>query len=178
MYMKLETVKEIVSSDLAKYDLKVTFPIRENGRLRSVIGRVMYQMQGKTITVTAMEFSRKYLENATDEQITGTIHHEAAHAIATICTGVNHSHDQYWKSIYYELDPEGHEDSEYTNDSEKDKSRRGMYKYVVRCSCCHRPIHYYYRRGPLIRAVENYPHWYKSKCCNADYEVVPYVDEH
>lgn len=62
-----------------------------NPRLSTTLGRVKYR--ANPIYPYAIEFSKNFIENNTDEDIHEVIMHECAHAIVTVRTKEKHGHD-------------------------------------------------------------------------------------
>ena len=72
-----------------------------NPRLSTTLGRVKYR--ANPIYPYAIEFSKNFIENNTDEDIHEVIMHECAHAIVTVRTKEKHGHDKYFKAVCAEL---------------------------------------------------------------------------
>ena len=142
-------------------DVNITCPIEINSRLKSTLGRVCYKWINpyeETIIPSKIEFSKQYIETATDEDIKNVVSHEAAHAIIAYKTHKRHGHDAMWKELHKKLGGDGERCS---------TAPRIHAKYSVVCSKCGAVVDEYYRAGKVVK----HPDWYSSSCCDAPLRV-------
>lgn len=138
---------------LAKVEIDEDFPINLNGRLTRTLGYVRQEYSAKTkrYTSTKVEFSRKFIENGTDESIAGVIKHEAAHYIVTARTGVIHNHDEVFQTVCAEIGTPfdaAKSDVKFTCPEEQ------LYKYSVFCPHCNEVIANYSRMCKTLRQIK------------------------
>ena len=126
--------------------------IELNSRLTSTLGRVKHRKSYNGAYPISIEFSKKFIDTSTDNDIHQVILHECAHAIATFRTGENHGHDNFFKEICAELG----------TDNDKCKYKREtptaapVYRYKVYCSECGELIASYKRKGKIIKNIQFY----------------------
>lgn len=135
-----------------------SIPVSLNGRLSKTLGRVHHSQNNITgvLTPTKMEFSKKFLEIASDEEVKKVIAHEWAHYYLTKTTKENHGHDAMFNALSSEMGGN-------TGTSIKIENFRETYKYTVYCSDCGKVVGGYARAG---KTVKN-PHLFKTNCCGA-----------
>ena len=119
----------------AKVPVRSLEDIKINGRLTSTHGRVTSQWMPEVggYLPIKVEFSKRMLDNATDESIKQVILHEAAHYIATYRTHADHGHDSYFKAVCEEI---GCTASKASGNLEYKTAPTGLYKYLVVCPNC------------------------------------------
>ena len=130
----IEKITKVAEEKAAIVGLKLSIPVALNPRLTTTLGRVRgyYEPLTGVATPIKMEFSKKFIATASDDEIEQAIAHETAHYIATVTTGEFHGHDELFKSICKKIG--------CTCDSAKKEigketiSKR--YKYTVFCPDC------------------------------------------
>lgn len=155
--MTIEEIRKMCFDIAAAEGVVISAPIVLNGRLTRTLGRVCYAFDSpydKTMHVKSIEFSKKYVENATDDEIRLTIIHEMTHAILCIRTGTKQGHNKLFKELCKQLGGDG-ETYAHTNAIQP--------KYVVTCECCGNTVKSAYRAGNVIKHLD----WYKSGCCRS-----------
>lgn len=137
-------------------------PVKFNNRMRSTLGRVVYDVRYGEVVPNKIEFSTFMVNEYADDIILNTIRHEMAHYLVTKDTHENHGHDQLWKlyAIRLGCDPEARTKAR-AKDALKDV------KYVTYCSKCGQVLGRYFRKGNVIK----YPSRYRSKCCHGNIRV-------
>ena len=131
MYDLNRIIKEF-NEACSKAGVLNTYPIRINGRLTRTLGRVRYtKLSDNTIEPLDIEFSKQFLETASDASIKDVILHEAAHLIVAKRTKVHHGHDAYFKKVCAEL---GTKRDGYAGEVELVKTVK--YKYTIICPNC------------------------------------------
>lgn len=106
-------------------------PVSINGRLTKTLGRVRYVSINSKIEPIGVEFSRQFIETASDTSISDVIKHEAAHLITAERTHINHGHDAYFKAVCAEVGT--------TNDGcsyRVENIKAIKYKYTIICPNC------------------------------------------
>lgn len=160
--MKIEMVREICHKIAADYGFKIDFPINDNGRLKTTLGRVSYEAVGDRVTnITRMEFSRQFLELGDESAIMDVIRHELAHAFVFMETGRKHGHDYVFKAMCLRIGTRldmAESDVGYRVPAEE------INKYTIRCSECGKIVGYRQRMCPVVKTPENF----QSSCCHAD----------
>lgn len=124
-------------------------PVEVNGRLTKTLGRVFSESHNDVWLPVKMEFSRKFLETATEQSLLATVQHEWAHYYVTKSTGENHGHDAVFKAMCARIG--------CTADKTKTKVDRivaetEVYKYTVNCPECDF-MHGYSRMCPTLRNI-------------------------
>ena len=166
MSYTIERVIEKFTEVCRGASVPVICPIAENGRLTKTLGRVKYTSDiYDGIVPTKVEFSKKFLETATDECIVSVIKHEAAHYIATMRTGERHGHDKYFKSICKEL---GTSADQVTTDVELAVPETKAYKYLIYCPSCKEIVGHRMKKCKVITDIE----YYSCKTCDSKLEVI------
>ncbi len=131
MYNLARITKEF-NEACARAGVENRCPVRINARLTRTLGRVKHlQKLDGTIEPTEIEFSKQFVETATDKCIKDVILHEAAHLVVAERTHISHGHDSYFKSVCAEL---GTERNGYAGAVEYAKAVK--YKYTVICPNC------------------------------------------
>lgn len=162
MSWNLDKIKnECESLSKSKNDV-FSISIELNGRLKKTLGRVFFgQKPTGEFYAKKMEFSKSFLEAATDEEIKQVIAHEWCHYYLLKSTKQNHGHDNVFNTLAREM---GGNEGCYIN-LEKASNN---YKYSVRCSECGEDLGGYYRAGFVVKNPE------KCFCrkCNGKIEVI------
>ena len=132
-------------------------PIKLNGRLSTTLGQVKWHNNGKGGgTPTAVEFSKKFVETSTDEDVRQVILHEASHYIVMKerpCE--DHGHDEVFRATCARIG------------CRKDRSTSSVEmtnKYNLYCACCGKKVFGSDRMCKRIREPWNY----QSRCCHAN----------
>ena len=134
-----------------------------NPRLSTTLGRVKYR--ANPIYPYAIEFSKNFIENNTDEDIHEVIMHECAHAIVTVRTKEKHGHDKYFKAVCAELGTTN--DKMYFNSDNKEPQEQ-VYKYQIYCKDCGKLVASYKRKGKVIKNLS----FYKCSLCGGELKMV------
>lgn len=148
----------------------VTTPIAINSRLTRTLGRVCYDKNylGHYIP-TKVEFSKKYIEECTDECVRQTILHEAAHYILMKKNPAERcGHNQAFRDMCSTLGCARNRakgDVEYTDEykAKVEEDKKKIYKYEVFCDKCGEKCGRYHRQGKVLKNLTVY----KSGCCKA-----------
>lgn len=171
MYTLTRVIEEF--TDICnKAKVEVNVPIELNNRLSTTLGRVRFRRFGdyNYIAVT-VQFSTKFITNATDEEIWNVIAHEAAHYIILERYNENHNHDQLFKEVCkeigcsndkarYQLSKET-EDRLYKKDQSNTKVKSNVNaKYVIYCPHCG----VVGVRQRMCKALKELEHYRCSKC--------------
>lgn len=161
--MKITEAKQMFVDLCKKMNVELICPVEVNARLTRTLGRVKYDYNiYKEIYIPcAVEFSKKHLEQAPDEEIKDTIIHEFVHYyLAMIDPQIRHGHDVVFKEYCVKLGCAPRAKSTMEVDYTKDK-------YTIYCSECGKPV------GGRARAckVTKYPEMYRSTCCHAPLRV-------
>jgi len=149
-----------------KAGVKVTCPIKINGRLKKTLGRVTHTPTTDGIYVNSLvEFSKQLLETTTDESVRAVLLHEASHYIATARTGQCCGHNSYFKAICAEVGT--------TNDGTKTHVERTVaeeqvYKYLIVCPNCGVIAHYH----RMSKNLKNISSCYCKKCNSNNLSVI------
>ena len=126
----------------------ISIPVEPNGRLTVTLGRVHFNRYN--CMPTCIEFSRKLLNEGTDNDIINVIKHEYVHYFLLIETGEDHGHDRMFKEKCAKIG--------CTHNKTKNKleatSAPSSYKYEVWCDNCHKIIGRYSRRCKTINEIE------------------------
>ena len=160
--MTINEVIKLCHEVADKHGFRINFPIRENGRLTSTLGRVM--LQGTT--VVAIEFSKRHLASATNESIKATVLHELAHAFVAMETKEDHGHDATFRAMCIRIGTDNYGTSH--NNLKLKVAKEDIYKYVITCSYCGKMIATRSRACKLTQIPWNY----QSNCCHVDIEVI------
>ena len=89
----IQEIEDYLSELAESIDLVYDTPITVNGRLTKTLGRVVAELtMSGTYKPQVIEFSRQFLETATDESVRQTIMHEFAHWAVLTETGEMHHH--------------------------------------------------------------------------------------
>ena len=141
--------------------VKGNVSVEINGRLRTTLGRCdMKCYVGGTVPYK-IEFSKNFIETATDEQIHEVLLHEATHYIVTYCTKEHHGHDAVFKEYCKK--------THCTNDKGvySEIIYKPQWKYEAICSKCGKTTGRWMRAGKIVKN----PQLYESKCCHAPIEI-------
>lgn len=109
-------------------------PVRVNGRLTRTLGRVM--SKGSDLmgwTPEYMEFSKQFLESASENDILETIKHEWCHYYITKTTRESHGHDYAFQSL---CDRVSCTHSRPSTKVTYNKPAEELSKYTVYCKHC------------------------------------------
>ena len=140
----IERLKDELQRVSDMVDDKFNCPVFINGRLSTTLGRVFYHVcVGDKIYPEKVEFSKRFLENSTDEAIVQVIKHEWVHYYLAKVTKEDHGHDKVFKETCAKIGCVF--DSCVTN---PDKLRAGQkqYKYDVFCPKCGKQTGTHYSR--------------------------------
>lgn len=130
--------------------VSVSAPITLNGRLTRTLGRVIQENFNGVWKSTSVEFSKKFIETSTDENIKDVIAHEAAHYIVTARTGEYHGHDSFFKSVCAEI---GTTNDGTTTKVERQQGAAALYKYSVYCETCEETVAEYSRMCKTLKNI-------------------------
>ena len=125
----IEDLKIMVYDICNKAGVNFTGPVELNSRLLTTLGRVM-NVDNKPIRV---EFSKNFIENATDETVISVCKHECAHIIALVRSGKPQHHNSYFKSICAEL---GTTNDGTTTNVERSVAGKAYHRYTIICPNC------------------------------------------
>ena len=161
--MEITKVREICYVKAREHGFNLYCPVLENGRLTATLGRVCWDEEGK---LEKIEFSKKFLASATEENIMDVILHELAHAFVFLETGEIHGHDATFRAMCARLGTINN--GMYAKGQVYEKPREEFYKYTLKCSCCGKAI------GHRSRAckITQHPEYYISGCCGAAIKVI------
>lgn len=166
----LERIKNEFDAALASQGVKRNSKIELNPRLRTCLGRVMYHYNSQGgFTPFEVQFSKNYIESATDENIHQTILHEAAHYIvAKQNPAERHQHDATFRAMCAELGctfNRAKTNVEYTEQGLK--SMQSSYKYFIYCKDCGKLVAQYKTKCKTVQ----HPEYYTCGCCGGALEV-------
>lgn len=148
----LNRIKETLNTVCGKAGITLTVPVVINGRLTRTLGRVISECDiDDTWYPTKIEFSKQYIETATDDCIYQTILHECAHYIAVIRSHETHGHDAYFKAVCAEIGCV----EDKPKASHIDRIIEIKSKYDVKCENCGETWHYS-RAGKIVQHPEYY----------------------
>lgn len=162
--MNIQEAKAYFEKLCIENNVKLVVPIKENARLRTTFGRVMYSYNPtKGIYFpTAVEFSAKHLKDE-DADVIDTITHEFVHYYLLMTNPTEkHGHDAIFKALSKELGcaPRATKKIEAREEHQK--------KYSIYCSKCGKLVATRTRACKLTK----FPEFYHSKCCCAALKVV------
>lgn len=146
-------ITEICSKICADAGYEFTIPVRINKRLTSTLGRVKYIVRGGRCYNESMEFSYKFLDSSSLDDIMNVIKHECAHYLTTAETQEHHGHDQVFKAMCARIGCVN-DKTFYTGGDLTDQ-----YKYVITCQKCHKN----FTRSRKCKITEH-PEDYQCKC--------------
>lgn len=153
--------------DIAKlFGFELDTPVYLNGRLTTTLGRVSYKSVNDVVVPTSIEFSKHFIENATDDEILDTIKHEMAHWLAATASGEAHGHDAYWKQWCIKIGAKP-ERCYKIEEMSKDAVKTREAKYKIYCQKCGQLIGTRTRACKLIK----YPNLFTSSCCKAQIKI-------
>lgn len=98
-----ERILKILQETSKEFDDEFNIPIKINPRLRSVYGKCKYKVRYRKLVPDCIEFSKKHLDNDTDEWIINTIKHEWIHYYLTKCTNKDHGHNDVFRRYCIKL---------------------------------------------------------------------------
>ena len=128
----LERIKKEFTEACELANVSVDIPININSRLSTTLGQVVFTGDDRPIKA---DFSKRFIETATDETIHQVILHEAAHYIAAKRDNISHGHDAYFRAICAEI---GCTNNRANSKVEKIQGAPSTYKYDVFCPNCGR----------------------------------------
>ena len=130
---------------------KITIPVRANGRLSRTLGRVRFY--NDSCEPIFIEFSKKLLEEGTDNDIMNVIKHEYVHYFLLVSTGENHGHDAMFKAKCAEI---GCTHGKTRNELESDMfdTTKEKTKYEVWCEDCQDIVAHYHRMCKTLRIID------------------------
>lgn len=139
-----------------------SIPVLLNGRLSKTLGRVHFTQSNINgeLSPLKMEFSKKFLEIGSNEEIKKVIAHEWAHYYLTKTTKENHGHDNAFNRLSAEMGGN-------TGTSLEIENFKETYKYIAYCEECGAMAGGYARAGKVVKT----PYLYKSRCCGANLRV-------
>ena len=127
-------------------------PVKINGRLTKTHGRVIYKNIDDNVVPSAIEFSKRLIETASEESIQEVVKHEMCHYLVTLETKETHGHDRAFKLMCERI---GATFNSATANVKYIIPTSEAYKYTVTCSSCgHKG--YYSRAGKVVKYPENY----------------------
>lgn len=164
--MNIQEAKAYFEKLCIENNVKLVVPIKENARLRTTFGRVIYSYNPtKGIYFpTAVEFSAKHLKDE-DADVIDTIIHEFIHYyLLMIDPREKHGHDAMFKALCKELGcvPCA---AKSVKPTEAEKKRE---KYSIYCAKCGKLVSIRTRACKLTK----FPELYHSNCCGAELEVI------
>lgn len=166
MAYTLDRVTRECEAIARQFGRELNCPVSLNGRLRTTLGRVTQEKRDGVWRSVKIEFSRNFIEKASDAEIIETIRHEMAHWLATAETGEEHNHDAYWKTcaIRCGASPEATYDRAAAAKLEAQGAiKMAKPKYSIYCSKCHKLVA---TRTRACKVTEN-TSAYHSSCCKA-----------
>lgn len=131
---------------------KIIVPIEINGRLTRAMGRVKFRRDGYAdygYSPIKIEFARRLVENASDDDVIQVIKHEYAHYYILMMTGINHGHDEVFKCKCAEIGCTHDKPANYVENFDKAES-----KYEVWCDDCQEIIGRYARKCKTINEIQ------------------------
>lgn len=157
----IQEIEDYLSELAESVDLVYDTPITVNGRLTKTLGRVVAELtMSGTYKPQVIEFSRQFLETATDESVRQTIMHEFAHWAVLTETGEMHHHDALFKDMCRKISCDANRPQTKVERIVDDSK---VYKYTVKCGECGNAVHYS-RAGNVVK----HPHWYTCGQCGSD----------
>ena len=170
--MTINEVRVICLETSRKYGYHLNCPINENSRLTKTLGRCCFRGNDE-LYLAKIEFSKRFLETATDKTVIDVILHELAHAFAFIEWGwENESHGPLFRKMCARI-------GAVLNEPTPAKAGKALeykdadgalnhYKYNIFCSCCGKLV------GSKSRAcaTTKTPERFKTGCCGAPLKVV------
>lgn len=126
----------------------VTAPVKINTRLTSTLGRVK-SCNGEVVSV---EFSKRFIDLATDKEISEVIKHEAAHQIVLERAGGGHGHDDYFKAVCAEIGASATGTSFDWSGAAEETS----FKYDLYCKTCGKVIGHRKRMCAVVKQPDKY----------------------
>lgn len=137
--------------------ITINIPVKINGRLKTTLGRVKYEYFVKAAPIK-IEFSKLFLETATEKQIMQTIIHEFCYYYLMVTTGEPYGHDKVFKDLCLFLGC-----YENTTRSQEYTIPQTSFKYLIYCPTCGNITASRQRACTLTK----HPEFYKTKCCNS-----------
>ena len=161
MKWTIERITELCEEYCGKVGVEFTIPAKINGRLTRTLGRCVAEYNSVTGVVKSksLEFSKVFLETATDESIEAVIGHECAHYVVIQKTRANHGHDEVFKSYCQKM---GVDNDKTTYRPKSTVPNEKIYKYTLYCSKCGKFVT---GRSRACK-VTNHPEGYVSDCCD------------
>lgn len=160
--MTIDEVKKRCENLAEQYGYKLDVPVEANGRIKSTLGRVKFQIKGKVCTPIKIEFSEELLK-CSDVEVDETIRHEMAHFFVLKDTRANHNHDDVWKIWAMRLGAR----PRATVRRKGPYPGKETYRYIIECSKCGKVIGKYKRASKVVQNSKSY----RSRCCNAKIRV-------
>lgn len=155
--MEITKVREICYTEARKHRFNLYCPVLENGRLTATLGRVCWDEEGE---LEKIEFSKKFLASATEENIMDVILHELAHAFVFLETGEVHGHDAVFRAMCHRL---GTNNDSTQTEVEYKPGVSKAYKYSIICPACGKEVD---TRSRACKLTKN-PECFRTNCCNA-----------
>lgn len=148
----LEKIKEECNKVCNELGVKMDVPITLNKRLTLTLGRVINGYVDGVYNPTAVEFSSEMLSSSTDSTIHSVIQHEMVHYYITKTTHERHGHDLLFKEVCARI---GCKNDGYATHVDRTVSADAIYKYIVFCPTCHKPVAYYRKAGKVIKNIKS-----------------------
>ena len=143
----------------------IIVPVEINGRLTRAMGRVKFEKDSYDVcTPMKIEFSRKLLENASEEDIMQVIKHEYAHYYILVETATDHGHDAVFKRKCAEIGCTHDAATNHIDGFSKAES-----KYEVWCDDCQKIIGKYSRR---CKTIDNIKYCTCGRCHGSNLRLV------
>lgn len=156
----VDRIIELCKEYCQKCNVIFNAPVSINGRLKKTLGRCFYDGFEGNYYPTRMEFSKQFLETATEETIKNVIAHECAHYVTTAITHEAHGHDHVFKYYCHQI---GTTNDTPTTKVKTIKPKEEIYKYTFYCECCGKFVAGRHRACKLTKN----PAGFISNCCNA-----------
>lgn len=165
MTWTIQEIEQYLNELAASIDLKFNTPVKINNRLTKTLGRVIAEPAAfDSYKPEKIEFSKQFLETATDESVRQTIEHEFCHWAVLIETGEVHHHDHVFKAMCRRI---GCKANRPVTQVEYTVEKKQLYKYIVKCKGCGNET-YYSRAGKVVK----HPDWYGCGKCGGQLGVV------
>ena len=166
-YQKIirETIKECEKVTGVKCEV----PIYINERLSKSLGRACAKITRNRFTgerkvePTQIEFSKRFIEVATEEHLIDVIRHEFAHYCTFLSKGEHNHTDVEFISYCQKMDCCHNANSKIRADIK--------HKYDVYCKCCGKYAGGYDRASKVIKSVMSGQKGYVSGCCKSELRV-------
>lgn len=160
--MNINFCKEIFAKLCEEYNYPVPV-IKENGRLKTTLGRVKYKALHGQVYDVSVEFSKTFITTSSQEDIRQVVMHEFVHYYLLFKDFEHCGHTPQFRAMCKKI---GCTHTRARNGSTtifKDTKalRDNGYKYAIKCSKCGKVLGYY---KTVCKAVRQ-PDLYISTCC-------------